>query len=186
MSEPSPFILGQVCYLRALVPADADGDYVHWLNDPEVTRYMETGRMPTRRDLLQEFIVGLAQNPNSLWFAICDLATHKHIGNISLQDIHRVHRRATLGIMIGDKQFWGKGYAQEATALLVGYGFRRWNLNSIWLGVLASHAAAIRVYEKVGFQVDGRTRESWWADGQYHDVLNMSLLARNYFAQQKG
>jgi RimJ/RimL family protein N-acetyltransferase len=185
MSEQAPpFLTGQRCYFRGLTLADAEGDYLNWLNDPEVTLYLEAGRVPMNREALREFIQAIPQDKSSVWFAICDKASQQHIGNITLQGIHPVHRRAHLGIMIGDKQYWGRGYGTEATALLIDYGFRRWNLHSIYLGVLAANTGAIRSYEKVGFQVDGREREAWWADGRYHDVLKMSLLAREHFAAQ--
>jgi RimJ/RimL family protein N-acetyltransferase len=186
MSDQPPFLQGTRCYLRALTPTDAEGDYLTWLNDVEVTRYLEAGRTPMNREALRQFLSQIGQDSAAVWLAICDQANGQHIGNITLQGIHPVHRRAHLGLMIGDKAYWGKGYAHEATALLVDYGFRRWNLHSIWLGVLADHHAAIRVYEKVGFKLDGREREAWWADGRYHDLLHMSILAREHFARLEG
>lgn len=176
------FIQGQRCYLRGLTLQDAEGDYLVWLNDFEVTRFLEVGRKPIPLEALQDLLRHVMTEENSVWLAICDQETDKHIGNIVLHSIHPVHRRANLGIMIGDRAAWGKGFATEATDLVVNYAFRRLNLNSIWLGVLADHSAAIKVYEKVGFRVDGREREAWWADGAFHDVLHMSILAREYWA----
>jgi [ribosomal protein S5]-alanine N-acetyltransferase len=179
------FMTGEICFLRGLTLQDATEDYLRWLNDFEVTRYLEVGRVPMTLDNLREYIIGGMTDSSTVRFTICDKATHKHIGNITLRHIHPIHRRADLGILIGEKDFWGKGYATEATALVVDYGFRRLNLHSIWLGVLADHTAAIRAYEKVGFKLDGTDRESWWADGQFHDVHRMSILARDYFARAK-
>jgi RimJ/RimL family protein N-acetyltransferase len=183
MSEQPPFITGKLCYLRGLTPEDATVDYLHWINDFEVTRYLEAGRKPSTLDDLRDYIVSGQNDSTLVRFAICDKATHQHIGNITLRQIHPVHRRADLGMMIGAKDFWGKGYATEATFLTVDYGFRRLNLHSIWLGVLASNTAAIRAYQKVGFQIDGTDREAWWADGEFHNVHRMSILAREHFAR---
>jgi RimJ/RimL family protein N-acetyltransferase len=69
--------------------------------------------------------------------------------------------------------------------LIVDFGFRRWNLHSIWLGVLVTNEPAVRAYEKCGFTVDGTDREAWWADGEFHDVHRMSILAREHFARLK-
>lgn len=180
---PNRFIEGEICYLRGVVESDIDGPWFDWMDDYEVTRFLESGRTPNNLARQRAYFESMQNRPDAVLFAICDRATDQHIGNIGLRDIHPVHRRADIGILIGDRAFWGKGYATEATFLVADYGFRRRNLHSIWLGVLASNAAAIRAYEKVGFVVDGREREAWWAEGQYHDVLHMSILAREHFAR---
>jgi len=185
MTTSNPFIVGEKCYLRGLAPADANATYAAWLNDYEVTKYLEVGRFPmTEADLLS-FLEGRTNNHTGVLFAICDLKTDQHIGNVALNHIHPVHRRADFGILIGEKSFWGKGYGTEATRLIIDYGFRRLNLHSIWLGVLAANIPAKRSYEKIGFVVDGKNRQAWWADGQWHDVYQMSLLASEYYAAQK-
>src|SRR5690606_21548973 len=129
---------------------------------------------PNTPEKMQHFFESQYKSDTRVMFAICDKATNKHIGNVSLRAIHHVHRRGEFGILIGEKNFYGKGYASEATFLMVDYGFRRLNLHSICLGVLSDNPAAKRVYEKVGFKVDGCDREAWWADGKYHDVIKMS------------
>ena len=178
-----PFIVGDLCYLRALKESDLDGPYLSWLNDFEVTRYLEVGRTPSTPETLRAFFDDLQKSSDRILLAICDKSDNRHIGNISLRGIHPVHRRADLGIVIGDKDTWGKGYGTEATFLMVDFGFRRWNLHSIYLGVLTSNKAAIRAYEKCGFSIDGTDREAWWADGEFHDVHRMSILAREHFAR---
>lgn len=184
MLEPtSPFIVGDLCYLRGLIEADLTGDYFHWLNDAETMRYMESGRYPNTLDDMRAYLAALRANHSKVMFAVCDKITNKHIGNTALSNIHPIHRRADFGILIGDKAYWGRGFGTQATRLTVDYGFRRLNLHSIWLGVSGEHQAAIRAYEKVGFKLDGIAREAFWADGKFHDQHQMSILAREYFEQ---
>jgi RimJ/RimL family protein N-acetyltransferase len=87
------------------------------------------------------------------------------------------------GIMIGEKEFWGRGVGKEATHLIVQYGFHRLNLNRIGLGVMAEHEAAIRCYQAVGFKAEGTFREEMFCDGAYKDRLWMGLLRSEYKAQ---
>jgi len=181
-----PFIIGEKCYLRQNVPSDAAGNYPAWLNDYETTRYLAVGRFPSDESTVLDYIQRAKDDPNEALFAICDRATDQHIGNTTLHDLNNIHRRATFGILIGEKSFWGRGYASEATFLVVDYGFRRHNLHSICLGVLEANVAAIKVYEKVGFKIDGVEREAWWADGRYHNLVRMSILAREHFARVGG
>ncbi len=186
MPEPyRPFITGSLCYLRGLEETDLTERYLGWLNDAEVTYALEVGRVPATFEDLRAFWQHSTQDPAQVVFAVCDLATNVHIGNVKLAHIHPVHRRADFSILIGDKTYWGRGYGAEATRLTVAYGFRRLNLHSIYLGVLAEHLPARRAYEKAGFRLDGTDREAWWADGAWHDVHRMSILSHEYFSQQK-
>jgi [ribosomal protein S5]-alanine N-acetyltransferase len=179
----NPFIIGELCYLRGLTEADLEGPWFQWMNDYEVTHTLESGKVPNSAKRLRDYFESTQESSDTVHFAICDKATNTHIGNIGLRDMHPIHHRANIGILIGDKRFWSKGYGTEAVSLVVDYGFRRWNLHSIWLGVLASNKAAVRAYEKVGFILDGTEREACWADGRFHDLYHMSILAREHFAR---
>ena len=112
--------------------------------------------------------------------AIVDKKSDFHIGNVKLGPIQWIHRRATFGIMIGDKKFWGMGLGQEATRLAIEYAFTRLNLLRIDLGVFAEHESAVRCYEKVGFKVEGRMRQDLFCNGEYKDRLWMGILRSEY------
>jgi [ribosomal protein S5]-alanine N-acetyltransferase len=174
------FVRGSRVNLRPLEREDLNARYLSWLNDPEVTRYMETGTFPTTARDLEKFYDEVTGTRNQVILAVADKKSGQHIGNVKLGPIHWIHRCATFGIMIGDKKFWGKGVGIEATRLMVAYGFNRLNLRRIDLGVFADHDAAVRCYEKVGFQVEGRMRENLFQDGKYVDRLWMALLRSEY------
>jgi len=154
--------------------------YLSWLNDPEVTRYMETGIFPTTAEDLEHFFRSVTGSREQVVFAIIHKESGQHIGNVKLGPIHWVHRGATFGIMIGEKKFWGQGLGEDATRLAAEYGFFRLNLRRIDLGVFAEHEAAVRCYEKIGFKVEGRFREELFQGGEYKDRLWMGLLRSEY------
>lgn len=174
------FIPGEKVYLRALERADLNEKYLGWLNDPVVNRYLESGIFPYTIDELEKFFEQVSGSREQVILAIADKKTDEHIGNIKLGPINWVHRKATLGILIGEKHCWGQGMATDATRLMVEYGFFRLNLWRIELGVHAEHDAAVRVYEKVGFRIEGRMREVLFHDGKYKDSLWMGLLRSEY------
>lgn len=180
MAQDKVFMRGAKVYLRPLERSDLNDTYLGWLNDGEVTRYLETGTFPTAMQDLEKFYQGVTGSRSDVIFAIVDGKSHRHIGNVKLGPINWVHRRATFGIMIGEKEFWGKGVGEEVTRLMVEYGFVRLNLNRIALGVFAEHEAAIRCYEAVGFQTEGRCREDMFSQGSYKDRLWMGLLRSEY------
>jgi [ribosomal protein S5]-alanine N-acetyltransferase len=180
MSDKTAFLRGSKVYLRPLERSDLNETYLSWLNDAEVTRHLETGAFPTTMQDLEKFYQGVTGSTNAVIFAIADRKSHRHIGNAKLGPINWVHRRAMFGIMIGDKNFWGRGIGEEVTRLVVEYGFQRLNLNRIGLGVFAEHEAAVRCYQAVGFKTEGKFREEMFSDGTYKDRLWMGLLRSEY------
>ena len=180
MSDKTAFMRGSKIYLRTLERADLTETYLDWLNDAEVTRYLETGAFPTTYQDLEKFYQGVTGSKTEVIFAIADRKSHRHIGNVKLGPINWVHRRAMLGIMIGDKEFWGRGVGEEVTRLMVEYGFFRLNLNRIGLVVFEEHVPGVRCYQKVGFKVEGCLREQMFQGGKYKNHLWMGLLRSEY------
>jgi len=83
---------------------------------------------------------------------------------------------AELGITIGDKAYWGRGYGREAVALLVEYGFTKLNLRRVYLRVHGRNERAIRAYRACGFVEEGRLRQHVWSDGAYDDLIYMGVM----------
>jgi RimJ/RimL family protein N-acetyltransferase len=98
------------------------------------------------------------------------------IGHCGLFNIDETARHCELGISIGDKDYWGRGYGREAVSLLLDYAFRLRNLRRVWLEVHASNERAIRAYSSCGFVEEGRMREHIWLDGRYLDNVLMGIL----------
>lgn len=102
------------------------------------------------------------------------------VGSAGLRAFDWRNRSAELGLVIGDKAMWGQGLGTEVTRLLLRHAFFTLNLHRIWLRVFADHARAQRIYDKVGFVLEGRQRDGDFRDGRYRDVLVYSLLAREW------
>ena len=180
VSHKPAFAEGSLVLLRPLERTDLNDRYLNWLNDPEVTRYTETGIFPSSAEDLDNYYRSMSGSRNDVMLAVVDKQSGKHIGNVKLGPIHWLHRSATFGILIGQKEFWGKGVGLEATRLMVEYGFDRLNLHRIDLGVFAEHEAAVRCYEQAGFKLEGRLRDDLFHDGEYKDRLWMGLLRSEY------
>ena len=183
MTEPAarqPFLVGDKVVLRPIEAADVEGPYLDWLNDYEVTRFLETGTTPATRATLQRYLDTVAAAAGTVMLAIVEKASGLHVGNIKLAGVHSVHRRADLGIMLGDKSRWGRGYGREAVALVLAYGFDRLNLNKIYLGVDVDNAAAVKVYEELGFKIEGTQRQHLFRDGAYRDRHLMGILREEF------
>jgi RimJ/RimL family protein N-acetyltransferase len=157
---------------------------MEWINDHEVTRTLLVGRYPMTRPMEKEWLeTRLRASETEVGFAIETLAG-LYLGGISFFRILAVERHAELGLVIGRKSEWGKGYAREAMKLMVDYGFEQLNFNMIYLSVLAGHERAHRIYVGLGFREEGRLRQRIYRDGQYHDLISLSLLRSEWQANR--
>lgn len=112
-------------------------------------------------------------------------ADGKVIGQCALFRFNETGRHCELGITIGDKAYWGRGYGREAVNLLLDYAFRLRNLNRVWLTVLANNERAIRAYRACGFVEEGRLREHAWGNGAYVDLVAMGVLRDQWLRDKR-
>jgi RimJ/RimL family protein N-acetyltransferase len=170
-------IYGKRIRLRAVSREDLP-KFVEWLNDPEVIAGLMV-RIPFSLEDEQQWFDSLSKLPQAerpLVIEIQDGETWRMIGNTSFHAISNIDRAAEFGIMIGDKSVWNQGYGREATWLMLQHGFENLNLHRIYLRVYESNPRAIRAYEKAGYVREGRMRQAIYKNGQYQDVLLMSVL----------
>ena len=170
-------IHGKRLRLRAIERSDIP-TFVRWLNDPEVRQYLQMF-MPLSLAQEERWFEAQLEDQHRYVLGIETLAG-KLIGNIGLHGIDWKDRRAVLGITIGEKDYWDKGYGSEAIITLLNFVFTQMNLHRVSLTVYEYNQRAMRCYEKCGFKVEGRLRQAHFFDGKYHDELIMGIL-RNEF-----
>jgi RimJ/RimL family protein N-acetyltransferase len=180
-------ITGERIRLRAIERTDLPL-FVDWLNDPEVIAGLDIYRPFSSADEDVWYEAMLKTHPDEHPFVIeahGEEGEWVSIGNIGLHSIEWRVRSAELGIIIGIKSYWNKGYGSEAVRLMLCYAFDTLNLNRIFLRVFAHNLRAIRSYEKVGFVQEGRLRQSHFYTGKAVDTLVMSVLREEYLIQTK-
>ncbi|MBX7111192.1 MAG: GNAT family N-acetyltransferase [Dehalococcoidia bacterium] len=164
---------GRLVRLRAREPRDEELAY-QFFNDPEVTEFLAM-RYPFSRLQEREALSVPARWPGAA-FAIETLEEGRFVGTCSLDVVSAESRRAELGIAIGDKGFWNRGYGTDAVRTLCRFGFEEMNLHRVELEVFAENARARHVYERLGFVVEGARRDGWFQAGHYQDMIVMGLL----------
>ena len=161
--------------------------YLKWLNDPELTQYL-SAYLPLTRMKEEDWIESLKNRNDTIIFAITiteENGEEKHIGNCGLHDIDWKNRFTEVGIMIGEKEYQGKGFGTEAMELIIRYGFGTVNLNRIQLHVYDFNTRAIKSYTKIGFIEEGRMRQAQFKNGEYHDMILMSMLHEEWIKKNK-
>jgi RimJ/RimL family protein N-acetyltransferase len=170
----NPFIVGDRIYLRPLEVEDVDS-FVLWLNDEEIREYWGK-TSPLSKINEKEYLKRIYKDDRNVRLGIVLKESDQLIGAIGLHDISIPHRNAELGVLIGNKSCWSKGYGTEAMNLMLKHGFDQLNLHRIYLFVLDFNPRAIRAYEKVGFKKEGVFRDHGYKDGKYCDDYAMSIL----------
>lgn len=150
-------------------------DYVSWLNDFEVYKFLDTGGN-YNLDKLSDFLKLVEQNINILFWAIHLKENNKHIGNIKIDPVNTRHGFGEYGIMMGDRSEWRKGYAKEASLTIVKYCFEEIKLRKIILGVVEENIAALKLYKNIGFVKEGLYVNHFLYNGKYHNSVRMALF----------
>lgn len=171
-----PFIVGERIYLREVRLSDVNENYYGWMNDSQVTQYLESRFYPNSREYLQEYVKNKMGNPNEILLAIVVKEDDKHIGNIKLGPINWIHRIGDIGILVGEKDYWGKGYGTEAIKLMVSYAFNTLNLHKLTAGCYAPNEGARRAFQTAGFKVEGVRKNHCFCGGKYVDGILLGLL----------
>lgn len=151
---------------------DATDEYLFWLNDVEVNKFLETRWISQTLETIISHIKKVSSSPTELLLKIVVAAEEVHIGNIKIGPIDANNKSAELSYFIGNKSFWGQGYATEAINLCVDYCFETLGLYKIQAGCFETNIGSRKALLKSGFELEGRLRKRILTiDGSREDHL---------------
>lgn len=172
----SDMLTGEKVILRSVTRNDLSRALGFW-NDVEVK--LLSGGDPPKPHTMEEMEVWY----DGLQKGLADFAIEVdgvYIGSCGLFSLDAEARVCYLGITIGDRAYWGKGYGRDAVNLLLEYAFRLRNIHKVWLTVNGSNERAIRSYRSCGFVEEGRQRAQVWRNGVYDEKVYMGLLREEW------
>jgi len=162
-------------HLRPLTAADVTDAYVGWLNDPEVTRYLETRHSPQTRDSVLAFVATVNARENEHLFGIVLNAHDRHVGNIKVGPVHPVHRVGDVSLLIGARAVWGQGVAAEAIALVSRHAFAALRVRKLSASLYAANVGSERAFLRAGWRREGLRRVHYDLDGARSDIVELGL-----------
>jgi len=159
---------------RAYVPM-----YVKWINDPEVTQWLKADP-PLSTEMEHAWVDGIRKEGRMVFTILTK--DGRPIGNMGVEDISWRYRRANIGIMIGEKEYWGKGYGSDAIVTLLRYCFEELGMRRVELITDVENHRAQKAYRKCGFKDEGVMRQYRTKNGRSVDDLMMAILSTEWFA----
>lgn len=153
-----------------------------FINDVEVKKMINPGipYLYTYEDE-EKWFEKLSAANETYDFAIETLDESKYIGGCGINKLDWKNSVVTIGIFIGDKEYWNKGYGTDALNILIKFIFQQMNIHKIKINVFEYNKRAIKCYEKCGFKIEGVLRKEIFRDGEYYDDIVMGLLRDEYY-----
>lgn len=176
------FLEGKRIYLRPLEEEDLKGHYVSWLNNEQVSLYNSHHTFPYTFKEGLSYVQKSQKTKDALVLAIIIKNGNIHIGNIALQKIDYVSRNAEFAILIGEKDYWNKGYSKEAAFPMLNHGFKTLNLHRIYCGLFKENVAMKKLAESFGMKREGLKRQAVYKNGKFHDVVEYGLLRSEFYS----
>ncbi|WP_406255212.1 GNAT family N-acetyltransferase [Streptomyces chartreusis] len=175
-----PVLTGDRTVLRPFTEADATV-MAEIIEDPEVVRFTGEASEEFPMERLRSWYGSRSGQNDRLDLAVTDRATGELVGEVVLYEWDATARSCTFRTLVGPRGR-GRGIGTEATRLIVGHGFEQLGLHRIQLEAYGHNPRALRVYEKVGFVVEGVRREADFRDGQWLDWVMMAVLDHEWAA----
>ncbi|MFT4413646.1 GNAT family N-acetyltransferase [Fredinandcohnia humi] len=169
--------------LRELVIEDVEDRY-QWCLDREVTKHLNMPEHypPFSREETRQWIEMCINRTNGYEQRAITTEDGTHIGWVDLKNIDRLNKNAELGIAVGNKEYWGKGYGLAAMRKMLEWGFTELHLNKIWLRVDKDNVHAIKSYKRAGYVEEGILRQDRLRNGIFVDRIRMSILKSEFMA----
>lgn len=156
---------------------------LRWYRDPEVARLTRFQVGPVSDEEVRHYFGVRLLASDAFAYAIHLAADERLIGTTTLSALDADNGSVLFHITVGEHDCWGRGYGTEATELMVRHALDTLGLHRVGLSVFEFNTRAIRAYEKVGFRLEGRTREAVWRDGAFWDEIHMGILESEWHAR---
>ncbi|HEV8535315.1 MAG TPA: GNAT family protein [Candidatus Limnocylindria bacterium] len=160
-----PVLKGEKITLRPGRDEDAE-HFVRWFADMDVTRFLGR-RMAIALYQEQDFLKKIGESKDDVWWVI--EAEGRAIGGTGIHRINWLDANATTGILIGEKECWGRGFATEAMKLRTRYAFRELNLHKLTTEVDTENVASRKALERNGYRAVGIRRQQTFRGGEWRD-----------------
>ena len=173
-----PILVTSRLTLREVDIKDVSEDLLRWLNDPQITQYLEIRHVPQTRERVYDYVRSRLMMPENPHFGVYDKGGERLIGTTTVNMYNEMHKTADISFVIGHSEAGGRGYATEAVHAVCAYLFHVTGLEKVTGGLYKENIGSRRVFEKNAFTLEGERRSQYVSmDGNRTDALMYGLLA---------
>lgn len=175
---------GEFVGLRAIEQADLS-QLLEWRNTPELRRFFREGRELGPDQQHQWYVQTVVGDPCARMFAIVELGTERLLGTCGLCYIDWPNRNADFSIYVGADHFYiDEKFAPDAAKVMARYGFEELSLHRVWAEIYDFDESKKKLFDALGFTLDGRHRQTHWSEFGWRDSLFYGLLEPEYARQR--
>jgi RimJ/RimL family protein N-acetyltransferase len=169
--------MGRMVGLRQLTPDDVTDRYLAWMRDSEVIGFLESRFLEHTEQSLREYVVGTGGRSDTALLAIIELERGRHVGNIKIGPLNRHHGTADVGLLIGEREFQGRGYGAEAIRLASRYAFEVMDVRKLTASCYSANVASAAAFRRAGWTEECRRPAQYLGDdGREQDQVVFGLL----------
>ena len=172
-------LTGDQVFLEYLTQNDVDQIF-QWLKDEEFKKLLFYQYYPPKSEKIIEEINKSCEEKKNHEFMIFEKNTKEKIGWAGIYEIDKICNNGEIRFFIGNKNFWGKGFGTEVVKLLLDLGFKKFKLHRIYGGANIENFGSIKIFEKLNFVKEGISREAFFKNGKYYDLVHFGLINSNH------
>lgn len=170
------FLEGRLTNMRPFSKEDVLA-ITRWINDPAVREFISAFLPQTEKQ--EEEWVEKGSNEKNIVLCV-ETKSGIPIGSMGIHNIDWVSRKATTGAVIGEREYWGKGYGTDAKMQLLNYAFNVLNLHKICSDVIAYNKRSLYYSLHCGYKIEGRRRKHNFKNGKYWTLIELGLFKEEW------
>lgn len=168
--------------LRPLVAADVDAQYLGWLHDPVVIAHIDARYFPQSLETITAFVAGFDQQ-NALVWRVDNKENGAAVGNVQCR-INPLHKTADIGIMLGNRAYWGKGIGSEVLRCVIHHLLGERKVEKITMATRSSNDRMLKTIRKLGFCEEGILRNHVRHGEGRTDIIQFGLFEGDLIEDQ--
>ena len=162
-------------------------NYLSWLHDYEVIRYLNLPayvKKPVSFEEVKNYVRSIIANESTFFYAV-ETLDNQFIGTFKIGHIDWHAKNVNLGIMIGDKNYWGKGIGKELFSIAIEFCFSELEMHKVYGGCMGPNISMRTVFLSLGFKEEGCFRERDFFENKFSDHFHYGLLRQEYLKQKQ-
>ncbi len=167
--------------LRNLESNDVTQNYVDWLNNPEINKYLSCANTFQTMEACISYVQSYQKRNDAALIGIFLKENGLHIGNLTFSTVDWHNKSVAVGISIGRKEYTRKGLAKEALSSIVEHCFEQLKFHRLWAGINVENIRSLNLFIKCGFKIEKFLRDSSNINGKLQDSYIVSVLEKDLY-----